>query len=127
MVRTQPTSAKSTVLIRRYLSIHFCYSSIYYVKNVLHPPTTLLGGGTMKLYPGLGLILPASQVRNSNGFKGYGSEGNRAGKSRSESKRLGARYLCEPIHAPGFQRQEFSDSFPSDIGATRLKGIPGAG
>ena len=46
------------------------------------------------------------------GFKGYGSEGNQAGKSRSESKRLWARYLCEPISAPGFQSQKFPDPFP---------------
>ena len=68
--------------------------------------------GTLKLYPGLGLILPESKVRNSNGFKGYRSEGNQAGKSRSESKRLRARYLCEPISAPGFQSQNFPDPFP---------------
>lgn len=51
-------------------------------------------------------------MRNSHGFKGYGREGNWAGKSRSESKKLWARYLCEPIYAPGFRSQKFPDPFP---------------
>lgn len=55
------------------------------------------------------------------GFKGYGSEGNQAGKSRSESKRLWARYLCEPISAPGFQSQKFPDPFPIRYGSNEVE------